>query len=273
MAWRGGARHRRLLTWILAGATLDAVALLFIWLLLDAIGPMKAMSEYWLDVLGLVVVAWFVHVIALPTVLWRTWIGTVRLLVRATAFCSLAAILIPVVGVALFFFIGLPFQILTLMKGPNPWATASPPSWIDITINAGFWTIIATISGLAIGLLLHALRPMVATEHLVLPLSRQPRLRSDALGGALASFLAFAGTFSASQFGLFARRINVPNDWMHLLIAVPQLPATVIIGVLSLLPHLLMLGEDLFRSDFRKGDDVGSPKSSVPEPAVTRWVW
>jgi hypothetical protein len=235
---------------MLVGASLDAGALMIIWSLLDAIGPLDYKAEYWLDVLGLAAVPWFIHVIALPAAFHLEQIGTNRLLARTAGFCGLVVLLVPTLGITTFYVIGLPlFVVFYLVDGGAALAATASADWIDRMLNDGFLTIIATIAGLAIGFLLHAFRPVSTTERPALHTLGQPRMRSDVLGGAAAAFLTFGGMFLALPFGLFTRPLDIPTDWMHQLASTPQLSASIIIGVVALMPHLLLVGGDLFSSD------------------------
>jgi hypothetical protein len=240
-----------LVLWVLIGVTLDGALLIGIWLLLDAIGPLPHFSQFWFDAVWLVAVPWLVHVVALPAILRMTWIKSDRLLLRTAAFIGLAAMLIPMLGIAIFICPGLPFLgLFYMIKDGSLSVAATPATWMDRAIDCGFWTAVATLVGVALGFLLHAIRPGGTTDHL----PNYPRMRFDVLGGAGAALLAFAGMFLALSFGLFTRPVDMPTDWLHTLSVVPQLPATVAIGIMALLPHLLMVGNDLARFDLQRNE-------------------
>lgn len=254
---------RRLPIWALAGVTLDTVTLAGIWLLLYAVGPLNEALEWWLDAIGLATVPWLVHVIALTAIFRIDWIDADHLLGRTSVFIGLAAMLIPVLGVGVFMFAGSFLGIALLFTdGRMPLAAAVPPTGTDQAINCGFWTIIATFVGAGIGYLLHVLRPDAKAAQVVLCLPPYPRRRSDMLGGMCAACLAFGGMFLAFPFGLFSRAASRAANGGHEFSTVPGLAATVIIGVVALLPHLLMVGRDLFgpscRGEARNASFVGT---------------
>jgi hypothetical protein len=233
------------MTWLVVGAALDAAALMIMWLLLGAIGPLQNAAEYWLDLLALIAVPWFVHVVALPAVLRVTWIGRDHLLARTAGFVALAAMLIPIVGISAFFFIGVPVGLIfSSMEERTLWPGPALP--IDTAIFDGVWTVVAAVAGAVMGFLLHVFRPGSTMDNLPSPCPRHPRMRSDVLGGAAAAFLAFGGVFLASPFGLFLRSVGISAVPMYSRAIAPQLPATITIGVVALLPHLFMVGRDLF---------------------------
>jgi hypothetical protein len=242
------ARHLPL--WVLAGVALDAAVLIGIWMLLDAAGPLTHNTEYLLDSLGFVSVPWVVHVVVLPIafrITSRTWIEKGCLLIRTVAFTALALMLIPFVGITVFMMLG---TFIIIATGANLRMTVGSLTWADKVLDDAFWTVVAIIVGTAIGLMLHMLRRAGAggrnsTRTL------QPSIRSDLVGAAIAALLAFGGMFIALPLGVFTRPVNIAGDWMHEMSTVPQLSATVIIGVVALLPHLLMVGNDLLSSDLR----------------------
>ena len=255
---------RRLPIWVLAGVTLDTVTLAGIWLLLYAVGPLNEDLEWLLDAIGLATVPWLVHVIALTAIFRIDWIDADHLLGRTSVFIGLAAMLIPVLGVGVFMFAGLSSFWIALLftDGRMPLAAAVPPTGTDQAIYCGFRTIIATFVGAGIGYLLHVLRPDAKADQVVLCLPPCPRMRSDMLGGMCAACLAFGGMFLALPFGLFSRAGGRAANGGHEFSTVPGLAATVIIGVVALLPHLLMVGRDLFgpscRSEARNASFVGT---------------
>lgn len=230
------------LVWGLVGAALDAAALLGLWILLNSIGPVNHAAEAYLDALALVTVPWLVHVIALPALFHvapTTWLGRLRLADATIIFITVAGILIPGLGFILSLLAG---TVLFISMGGNARMSLGSPTWADQMGGYVVFTIVATIVGAAVGLLLHGLSASVVFGHNAQ--GPRPSFRSNVLGAAVAAFLAFTGMFAASSFGLFRRQVT--NDQFHVLSIPPLLPATLVIGVLALLPHLLMVGWDLF---------------------------
>ena len=236
---------RRLRIWMASGAALDCLVLTGIWLLLDAIGPLQSMAEYWLEAIGLVAVPWMVHVVALPALLRGVRINW-ELVARSLAFIGLAAYLIPFAGIFAFLLVvGPPVALIeTALKGGGAHnAIGAQLDWIDKLTDDIGWTLVATLVGAVMGFMLNLLRPdaMVAS-----PRSDHPRLRSDVLGGVSGAFLVFSGIFAAAALGALDRPMAGTNDWMSNLAQVPRLPAILVIGVLALLPHLYWVGRDIF---------------------------
>ena len=199
------------------------------------------------------------------------WLGQQHLL--ALPRCSFRCF-----GIAVFLFVGLPFfGILQLINGGSPLAAATPPTWVDKAIDGGCWTTIAIIVGVVVGFFLHALRPGGTTDHLPLTLPHHPRMRSDVSGAAVAAFLAFGAMFVSLPFGLFSRPIDIPADWMHQFSEPPTLSATVVIGIAALLPHLIMVGTDLFLSrSATRGDEDRcggiNKRCRILEPCNISWA-
>jgi len=144
-------------------------------------------------------------------------------------------------GITLFFFLGIPFYLIAAQSSRMIWA---PLTWADHVRDDIFYLVIAVSVGAAVGLLLHAFgQGDIDGRSPSLP--HQSCTRSDVLGGTVAAFLALGGRFVTLPLGLFSRPVNIPADWMHQLAAAPQLPSAVLIGTVALLPHLLMVGVDL----------------------------
>jgi hypothetical protein len=235
-----------LTAWVSTGAVLDAAALVAIWSLLDFIGPHQYNTESWLVGAGLVAVPWLVHVVALPALFRIDKIGLL-MAARTAGFAALAAMLFPIVGMAVFLLLGMPLlEIVSLVRGESAVAAAMPPTLLDRMIDGCLWTFIATIVGAAIGCWVHVVRPGGTANNLAARSHSRPNMRSDVMGGTIAAFLAFSGMFAAIPFGIFTRSVVIPKEWLHdTLFLPPQLPACLVIGVLALLPHLVLTGRDL----------------------------
>jgi hypothetical protein len=240
----------RLAAWVLVGIALDAAALAGIWIEIDTIGPLAPLMERWLDLVGLVAVPWYVHVVALPLIFRMvpsTWIEKGLLLARAAAFTVIAGLCIPIVGIIAVWFVGMPWLVILAIVSERRGAA----SW---GLIGSITSLIASaaIAGTVIGSLLHASRTGRLYERVYahVPLrSREPRFRSDALGGAIAAFMGVGGMLVAVWLGLFSRPVDSPGDGMHSLAAAPQFPTAVLIGTLALLPHLVMTGIDTLAAD------------------------
>lgn len=239
--WELGCVHRKLLVWCLVGVVLDTAAFIGFWVLLNTLGPLNPAAEAWLIALALITVPWLVHVVALPALFRvrpKNWTGSVRLAAETLVFISVGGMLIPLLGMMIFLFSSLLFGLVyQIAIGQRPPIFLGSPTLADQIISYVVWTAIATIVAAAVGLLLHGLGSDSASR------ARRPSLRSDVFGAVIAAFVAFSGMFAASALGLFSR--EVPNDKLHLLSIAPQLPATLVIGIMALLPHLFMVGLDL----------------------------
>jgi len=244
--------------WTVLGAIFDTAFLGGIWLVLNAIGPLQHDAEAWLDAIGLVCVPWLVHVVVLPSLILGYRGRLTIILLRTILFVGLAALLIPIIGVFVALSIGLPLgAIFFITKYGGPSIASASTDWIGSVLGGGVWIATATIVGAAIGYLLHTARPERSPSHPMLLLSNHPRARSDVLGGMSAAFLAFGGMLVAVHFRLFTRPVDIPTDWMHQLSTVPRLSTTIVIGVFALMPHLLMVGRDLFGSTPQEREIIG----------------
>jgi hypothetical protein len=242
-----------LMVWGLAGAALDAVAFIGLWMLLDSIGPLNRVAEAYLGALALVAVPWLVHVVALPALFqMKTWIGVARLATTTIVFIAFGGIVIPALGYILFLFVA---PIVILATRGSLRMPLGPQTLADQISGYIGLLVIASVVGAAVGRLLHELHLGDSDAR-----APRPKLRSDVLGGAIAAFLAFGGMPVASSLGLFSRQVL--NDPLGQLSIPPQLPATVVIGVLALLPHLLMVGRDLCATPDLENESP--PASSVP---------
>jgi hypothetical protein len=246
----------RPLSWVLIGIALDTTVLACIWLMLNALGPLSHNEEAWLDAIGLVTVPWIVHVFAMPFIFHGISLKQALILLLMTfAYINLIAILIPLLGFVGFLLFA-PVAVFT--TGGRPPMPNVPPGLIGEIIGDSIFAAVVILVGSGVGAVLHALRevPTMNQDHRS---SSVVKFRSDWLGATFASVLAFGGMFIAWHFGLFVRPVNIPSDWMHELAQAPKLPATVVIGVLAFLPHLVMVGTDILNSDReRRGHRLAS---------------
>jgi hypothetical protein len=213
-------------------------------LLLAAAGPLNITLEQWLGALGLVAVPWYVHVLALPMIFRVSatpQVGPAALLLRSAVFLAVAAMLIPFLGIFAFLCIGIAVSFIA-SRG-NLRMPIEPQTLAAQALGVATWMLTVLIVGAAIGALLHIVRTGDLTGSPALP--HKPGVRSDVLGGALAAFLAFGGMSVALPLGLFSRQANVHTEWMHQLAVPPQLPSSVLIVVVAMLPHLLMTGREI----------------------------
>jgi hypothetical protein len=246
-------QFRQWVTWTAVGVLLDATYLITIWLLLNAIGPIKVNLAYWLDAVGLVSTPWLIHVVVLPRLFRVTRADPAVLLIRTAVFLGLAALIIPIVGTSAYLFAILPVvgTVDTLAHGTAVVGAAPIPplGWVDRPIECAAWTAMASIVGVAIGFLLHATRPEGSTDDLPPSSPNYPRMRSDVLGGMIGALLAFSTMFLALPLGIYTRPTNISGDWMHNLSVVPQLATALVIGILALLPHLILVGRDTIATE------------------------
>lgn len=245
-AWR----LRPLCTWTVTGLVFDAATVIGVWTVLNTAGPLNGMLEAWLCAVGLMIVPWYVHVVALPAV-FRV-VGTPdvalpALLVRGLLFVMFAAALIPFLGVAAVLSFGL--LLAVIQRSGALGFLAAPYAWIDRLAGEAFFLLLAAIVGAAVGALLHIVRAGDLVSHPGPP--HKPGARSDIFGGAIAAFLLFGGIYVALLLDLFDRSAGVPPHPMRNLAVAPQLVSSVLIVAVAMLPHLLMVGEDFFRSDRR----------------------
>ena len=112
------------------------------------------------------------------------------LIARSAAFTAVYALGIPVVGVSVGSLLLFPFGLVdSIVNGWGlDWNRSTAPSFL---VTDAYWSVVASVTGAAIGLLLNYLRPLPV------------RLSSDVVGAALAAFLAFAGMFILRALDLF----------------------------------------------------------------------
>jgi hypothetical protein len=235
---------------------MDIAALVGIWLLVSALGPLSQNEEAWLDAIGLVTVPWLVHAFALPSVFHGISLkDTLIMLLKTIAYIVVNGMFIPLVGFAGFCFFA---PILLIATGGRPPMPNAPPSFISEILGYGVFAAVVMLVGIGVGSVLHVLRPVptIGGDHSSPPVVKS---RSDVLGAALAACLAFGGMFVAGHFDLFVRLFNDHNDLLHNMAQSPKLPATVIIGVIAFLPHLVMSGRDVFTLNLeQQGDNVAA---------------
>ncbi len=234
------------LAWCTAGLVLDALLLapstLFLSQasMLDGLPDVGMFARAILCDLTLLIVAWLVHVHALPSLL-----GTVPGARGSRAYAPLALVLL-VFGTALAVAITAAFSlligILLLVFLAKLSAPGTPASRLMSAASVALPVMLMTLTGTLSGCLLHLVRhdlvppiPLVPVPAEALP--SLPRLRWDALGGAAAMLVTMMGSALVSvALDLHTPGLGPVLDWP--LASHPWL--STVIAPLALLPHLIL---------------------------------
>ncbi len=233
------------LAWCTVGLTLDALLLAPFTRFLFRIGTFDSVSDQGfasliLCDLTLPVVAWLVHVQALPSLL-----GTAPGTRGSRAYAPLALVLLvlgTVLAVTMTITVILLLGIPLLMSVARLPPLGAPISRLMSAALAAMPVVLMTFIGMLSGCLLHLVRhdlvppipPISAPAEALSPL---PRLRWDALGGAVAMLVMITGTTVASV----ALDPHTPGLGPVLNWPLPSHPwLSAVIAPLALLPHLIL---------------------------------
>ena len=237
---------QQLARWIMSGVVLDAASMSGIWLALDASGPHSRIAQGWLNGMVFVVVPSLVHGIILPIsfqTVALTRANVDRFLVRTLLFITFGALLIPLGG-------GVVLGLIMLLLGLVLAANLHSPGWLQsgVTSLVGglVWPVIAATVAASIGGMAHLMRSGLAEGYRAAGTGK-PRLRSDLLGAAFAAAYATVIILVATPMGLFDRPPDSAMLTGEYTAIAPQYLTTVFVAVTSFIPHLAMVGYDMFK--------------------------